>query len=107
MPEKSIKPPKRFSLKGDVSLENILPRIERTFFKVGSQLGKYRIIEEIDRGGMAVVYKALQLDLDRVVALKVLPANITINRRFVDRFLSEAHAVAQLNHPNIVSIHEV
>ncbi|MBD3347480.1 MAG: protein kinase [Chitinivibrionales bacterium] len=107
MASQDTKSTKRFSLKGNVEIENLLPRIERTFFKVGSTLGKYRIIEEIDRGGMAVVYKALQLDLDRVVALKVLPANITINRRFVDRFLSEAHAVAQLNHPNIVSIHEV
>ncbi len=88
-------------------VKNILPKIERTFLPVGKQLGKYRIIEEIDRGGMAVVYKAFQTDLEREVALKVLPANITIHRRFVDRFLSEAHSVAKLNHPNIVSIHEV
>ena len=90
-----------------MKIENILPKVERTFLPVGSTIGKYRIIEEIDRGGMAVVYKALQLDLDREVALKVLPANITINRTFVDRFLSEAHAVAKLNHRSIVSIYEV
>ena len=90
-----------------IKIHNILPTLERTFLQIGSTIGKYRIIEEIDRGGMAVVYKALQLDLDREVALKVLPANITINRRFVDRFLSEAHAVARLQHPNIVNIHEV
>ncbi len=88
-------------------VHNILETLERTFLSVGSQIGKYRIIEEIDRGGMAVVYKAHQLDLDRTVALKVLPANVTINRRFVERFLAEAHSVAKLNHPNIVSIHEV
>ncbi len=92
---------------GSFSVENVIPRIERTFLAVGTTIGKYRIQEEIDRGGMAVVYRALQLDLDREVALKVLPANITINRRFVDRFLAEAHAVARLSHPNIVSIHEV
>lgn len=92
---------------GSFSIENILPKIERTFLQVGTTIGKYRIQEEIDRGGMAVVYRAIQLDLDREVALKVLPANITINRRFVDRFLAEAHAVARLSHPNIVSIHEV
>jgi len=91
----------------NVKIHNILDTIERTFLPLGAQIGKYRIIEEIDRGGMAVVYKATQLDLDRIVALKVLPANVTINRRFVERFLSEAHAVAKLNHPNIVSIHEV
>ncbi|MBD3390869.1 MAG: protein kinase [Chitinivibrionales bacterium] len=90
-----------------VKIHNILDKMERTFLPVGAPIGKYRIIEEIDRGGMAVVYKATQLDLDRVVALKVLPANVTINRQFVERFLSEAHAVARLNHPNIVSIHEV
>ncbi|MBN1758473.1 MAG: protein kinase [Chitinispirillaceae bacterium] len=93
--------------KGSIRIRNMLASIERTFLPVGSQIGKYRIIEEIDRGGMAVVYKALQLDLDREVALKVMPANITINRRFVERFLTEAHAVAKLNHPNIVNIHEV
>ena len=56
---------------------------------------------------MAVVYKALQLDLNREVALKVMPANISINRGFVERFLTEAHAVAKLSHPNIVNIYEV
>ena len=93
--------------KGKLKIHNLMPSLERTYLAIGSTIGKYRIIEEIDRGGMAVVYKALQLDLDREVALKVLPANITINRRFVERFLSEAHAVAKLNHPNIVNIHEV
>jgi serine/threonine protein kinase/tetratricopeptide (TPR) repeat protein len=93
--------------KGKLKIHNLIPSIERTYLPVGTIIGKYKIIEEIDRGGMAVVYKALQMDLDRIVALKVLPANITINRRFVDRFLSEAHAVAKLSHPNIVNIHEV
>jgi serine/threonine protein kinase len=93
--------------KGRVKIHNLLPNIEHTYLPLGSVLGKYRIIEEIDRGGMAVVYRAMQLDLDREVALKVLPANITINQSFVDRFLSEAHAVAKLTHPGIVNIHEV
>ncbi|MBN1604777.1 MAG: protein kinase [Chitinispirillaceae bacterium] len=93
--------------KKNLSIRTMLASIERTFLPVGSMIGKYRIIEEIDRGGMAVVYKAMQLDLDREVALKVMPANITINRNFVERFLTEAHAVARLSHPNIVNIHEV
>jgi serine/threonine protein kinase/tetratricopeptide (TPR) repeat protein len=90
-----------------IKVTNLLENIERTFLQLDSKIGKYRIIEEIDRGGMAVVYKAYQIDLDRFVALKVLPANITINRSFLERFLSEAHAVAKLSHPNIVNIHEV
>lgn len=102
----SPRTPKVFD-KGNIRIRNMLASIERTFLPVGSNIGKYRIIEEIDRGGMAVVYKAMQLDLDREVALKVMPANITINRRFVERFLTEAHAVAKLSHSNIVSIHEV
>ena len=106
-PGKAKRLEKKTYEKSRIKIHNILPTIERTFLQIGSTIGKYCIIEEIDRGGMAVVYKALQLDLDREVALKVLPANITINRRFVDRFLSEAHAVAKLQHPYIVNIHEV
>jgi serine/threonine protein kinase/tetratricopeptide (TPR) repeat protein len=93
--------------RSSIRIRNMLASIERTFLPVNSVIGKYRIIEEIDRGGMAVVYKAVQLDLDRVVALKVMPANISINPGFVERFLSEAHAIGQLNHPNIVKIIEV
>lgn len=103
MAEKELTPDDRSSIR----IRNMLASIERTFLPVNSVIGKYRIIEEIDRGGMAVVYKAIQLDLDRVVALKVMPANISINPGFVERFLSEAHAIGQLNHPNIVKIIEV
>ncbi|MBN1128664.1 MAG: protein kinase [Chitinispirillaceae bacterium] len=95
------------SVKGNVYIRNMLANLERTFLPVGTTVGKYRIIEEIDRGGMAVVYKAVQLDLDREVALKVMPSNISINRRFMERFMSEAHAIARLSHTNIVSIYEV
>lgn len=94
-------------VKGNIYIRNMLANIERTFLPIGSVIGKYRIIEEIDRGGMAVVYKAVQLDLNRDVALKVMPSNISINRRFMERFMTEAHAVARLSHPNIVSIYEV
>ncbi|NLD93482.1 MAG: protein kinase [Fibrobacter sp.] len=93
--------------RSSIRIRNMLASIERTFLPVNTVIGKYRIIEEIDRGGMAVVYKAIQMDLNRVVALKVMPANISINHGFVERFLSEAHAIAQLNHPNIVKIIEV
>ncbi|HMA65671.1 MAG: hypothetical protein ACM31E_08900, partial [Fibrobacterota bacterium] len=91
MAEKETSPDERSSIR----IRNMLASIERTFLPVNSVIGKYRIIEEIDRGGMAVVYKAIQLDLDRVVALKVMPANISINPGFVERFISEAHAIGQ------------
>ena len=108
MPEQKPPPPNKDAAgKGNIYIRNMLANLERTFLPIGSTIGKYRIIEEIDRGGMAVVYKATQLDLDREVALKVMPANISLNRRFMERFMSEAHAVARLTHTNIVTIYEV
>lgn len=91
----------------NVEVKNLLSNIERTYLDIGSKIGRYEIIEEIDRGGMAVVYKAYQKDLERDVALKVLPANITINSSFVERFLAEAHSIAKLQHQNIVTIYEI
>lgn len=90
----------------NVEVKSLLSNIERTYLNVGTKIGRYKIIEEIDRGGMAVVYKASQEDLERDVALKVLPANVTINTNFVERFLAEAHSIAKLQHPNIVTIYE-
>ncbi|MBN1982889.1 MAG: serine/threonine protein kinase, partial [Chitinivibrionales bacterium] len=90
-----------------LEFKNVMNSVGQTYIVSGARLGRYQVIEEIDRGGMAVVYKACQLDLDRFVALKVLPANITINKNFVDRFWAEAHAIAKLHHPNIVDIYEV
>ena len=74
---------------------------------IGKQLGNYIIQAEIGRGGMAVVYKAYQPALERYVAIKVLPQQFTFDREFVERFLREARAAARLNHPNIVTIHDV
>jgi serine/threonine protein kinase len=71
-----------------------------------TQLGKYEILEEIGRGGFAVVYKARDTTLDRVVALKVLHAHWSTDPDFVTRFRQEARAVANLRHPNIVTVHE-
>jgi serine/threonine protein kinase len=74
---------------------------------VGQRLGQYQIIEQLGRGGMAVVYKAYQPALERYVAVKVLPRELTFDGQFVERFLREARAAARLNHPNIVTIHDV
>jgi len=64
------------------------------------------ILELIGRGGMGVVYKARQRELDRIVALKILPPGIGDEVAFAGRFAREAKALAKLNHPGIVTIHE-
>jgi serine/threonine protein kinase/TolB-like protein/Tfp pilus assembly protein PilF len=69
--------------------------------------GKYRILEEIGRGGMGVVYRAEDLKLKRSVALKFLPPHLVDSPELKERFLIEAQAAAALNHPNICVIHEV
>ncbi len=68
--------------------------------------GRYEIIEHIARGGMAEVYLAHDLMLDRKVALKVLFPELSTDKNFVERFRREAQAAANLSHPNIVSIYD-
>ena len=72
-----------------------------------TQLGKYDIIEEIGRGGFGVVYKARDLSLERVVALKVLHPQLTVDTHFLERFRKEAKALARISHPNVVTVYEV
>jgi len=64
------------------------------------------VLELLGRGGMGAVYKARQPRLDRVVALKVLPASLARTPGFAERFAREARALARLNHPNIVTVHD-
>ncbi len=64
----------------------------------------YQITEMIGRGGMGVVYKGKQTSLDRIVAIKLLPLEVSIDRDFGDRFVREARTMAKMNHPNIVSV---
>jgi serine/threonine protein kinase len=73
----------------------------------GVQLEGFRIVRELGRGGMAVVYLAEQLDLRRRVALKVLRPGLAIERRHVERFQREALTAAKLAHPHIVQVHAV
>jgi len=71
------------------------------------RIGKYEILKEIGRGGFAAVYRARDTELDRVVALKVLYPQLTPDPKFIQRFHQEARVAAGLNHPHIVTIHEV
>lgn len=63
----------------------------------------YEIVEKIRKGGMGTVYKARQISMDRIIALKVLAPELTDDETYVKRFLTEAKAVAKLNHENIVA----
>jgi serine/threonine protein kinase/WD40 repeat protein len=74
---------------------------------VAGCLGDFRIIRELGRGGMGVVYEAEQISLGRAVALKVLPFAATLDPRQLQRFKKEAQAAAHLHHPNIVPVYAV
>jgi serine/threonine protein kinase len=71
-----------------------------------TRLGKHEILEEIGRGGFAVVYRARDTVLDRIVALKVLHPHWTADAGFVARFHREARAAANLRHPHIVTVYD-
>lgn len=68
---------------------------------------RYRLLEKIGSGGMSSVYKAQDLALGRLVAIKILHEGLTGDPAFLDRFRREAHAAASLSHPNVVTVHDV
>lgn len=73
----------------------------------GAKLGRYEIVSPLGAGGMGEVYLAQDTTLDRRVALKVLPETVASDRNRMQRFVQEAKAASALNHPNIITIHEI
>lgn len=73
---------------------------------VGTRLGQYELREMLGRGGMGVVYQALQLNLNRTVAIKILTAALASDQEYVARFVREAQTAAALEHPHIVPVHD-
>jgi serine/threonine protein kinase len=74
---------------------------------LGKMISHYKILEKLGEGGMGVVYKAQDLRLDRLVAIKFLPPVLTLDVEAKERFIHEAKAASSLQHNNICSIHDI
>ncbi len=91
-----------------VVTENQIRRVKKVLqASRSSQIPGYQILSKLGSGAMATVFKARQLSLDRMVAIKVLPKKLSENADYVDRFYKEGKAAAKLNHPNIVQAIDV
>ena len=86
-------------------ISRIQPELDEQ--KAGRQIPGYQILSKLGAGAMATVYKARQLSLDRIVAIKVLPQKHSNDPNFIQRFHDEGKAAAKLNHPNIVGAYDV
>ncbi len=94
----NVLPPGSTPPRGSVDIADIT--------EVAKRLPQFEIIELLGRGGMGVVYKVRQAQLDRIVALKILPPEESHSPDFVERFRREARSLAKLSHPNIVHVYD-
>src|SRR5215210_8422569 len=69
------------------------------------KIGPYKVVEELGRGGMGVVYKAHEESLNRFVAIKVLGDHLATDEQFLSRFTREARAAGAVSHPNVIPIY--
>ncbi len=75
--------------------------------EAGTRLGRYEIRSKLGEGGMGEVYLALDPELDRAVAIKILPFVLGADQQRLQRFIQEAKAASALNHPHILTIYEI
>ncbi len=81
--------------------------LEKVSLASGTKLGRYEIRSQLGAGGMGEVYLAFDTELDRIVAIKILPEALASNQQRLQRFIQEAKAASALNHPHILTIHEI
>lgn len=89
------------------SQSELAPEFVNSQLSPGTKLGRYEIRSQLGAGGMGEVYLALDTELDRTVALKVLPSHLASDQQRMRRFMQEAKAASSLNHQNIITIYEI
>jgi serine/threonine protein kinase len=119
-PAPESQPPEQHTLLGNMAPDEMVARAMQTvrmtngaggtwqpptLEQTASLFPGYTVLTLLGRGGMGAVYQAREIELDRLVAIKLLPLEVSVDKDFADRFRREARAMARLNHPNIITVH--